>query len=103
MQVAAPATTATSLSEDNLANDLSKWWDSECYASNYDFTGHTKQEHQAIKTLEQTTRFNGERYKIGLLWREDKVKLANKFYSAMEQLKSLERQLQEDKTLKRRY
>ena len=52
-----------------------------------------------MKTMEQTARFTGERYKVGLLWREEEVKLPNKFYSAMGQLKSLERRLQKDDTL----
>ena len=89
-QAATLATTATSIAYDKLANQLSKLWDIESYASNSDVNGHSKEEQRAIKTLEQTTRFNGERYDFGLLWREDEVKLPNKFYSAMGQLKSLE-------------
>ena len=102
-QAATLATTATSIADDKLANPLSKWWDIESYASNFDVTGHSKEEQRAIKTLEQTTRFNGERYEVELLWREDEVKLPNNFYSAMGQLKSLERRLQKDETLKKRY
>ena len=96
------ATTATSIADDKLANQLSNWWDIESYASNCDFTGHSKEEQRAIKTLQQTTRFNGERYEVGLLWREEEVKLPNN-YSAMGQLKSLERRLQKDETLRKRY
>ena len=66
-------------------------------------TGHSKEEQRAIRTLEQTTRFNGERYEVGLLWREDEVKLPNNFYSAIGQLKSLERRLQKDDILRKRY
>ena len=102
-QAATLATTATSIADDKLANQLSKWWNIESYASNCDVTGHSKEEQRAIKTLEQTTRFNGERYEVGLLWREDEVKLPNNFYSAMGQLKSLERRLQKDEALKKRY
>ena len=102
-QAATLATTATSIADDKLANQLSKWWDFESYASNCDVIGHSKEEERAIKTLEQTTQFNGERYEVGLLWREDEVKLPNNFYSAMGQLKSLERRLQKDETLRKRY
>ena len=56
-----------------------------------------------MNTLEQTTRFKGERYEVGLLWREEGVKLPNNFYSAMGQLKSLERRLQKVETLRKRY
>ena len=102
-QAATLATTATSIADDKLANQLSKWWDIESYASNFDVTGHSKDEQRAIKTLEQTTRFNGERYEVGLLWREEEMKLPNNFYSAMGQLKSLERRLQKDETQRNRY
>ena len=97
-QAATLAITATSISDDKLANQLSKWWDIESYASNCEVTGHSKEEQRAIKT-----RFNGERFEVGLQWREDEVKLPINFYSAMGQLKSLERRLQKDETLKKRY
>ena len=101
-QAATLATTATSSADDKLANQ-SKWWEIESYASNCDVTGRSQDEQREIKTLEQTTRFNGERYEVGLLWREEEVKLPNNFYSAMGQLKSLERRLQKDETLRKRY
>ena len=94
------ATTATSITDDKLANQLSKWWDIGPYATKYDVSGHSKVEQRAIKTLERTTRFSGERYEVGLLWREDKMMLPNNFYSAMWQLKSLEQRLQKDEKLK---
>ena len=102
-QVATLATTANSVSEDKLASQLSKWWDIESYASNCDLNGQSMDEHRAIKTLEQTTRFMGERYEVGLLWREDGRKLPNNFYSAMGQLKSPEGRLQKDAMLQKRY
>ena len=37
------------------------------------------------------------------LWRDDEVKLPNNFYSAMEQIKFLERHLPKDEMLKKRY
>ena len=90
-QAATLVTTATSIADDKLANHLSKCWDIESYASNCDVTGHSREEKRAIKTLEQTTRFNGKRNEVGLLWREEEVKLPKNFYSAMGQLESLER------------
>ena len=77
--------------------------DNESYASNCDATGHSEDEQRANKTLEQTTRFTGERYEVRLLWREEEVKLPNNFYSAMGQLNSLERRLQKNDTLRKRY
>ena len=102
-QAATLATTPTSIADDKLANQLSKWWDIESYVSNCDVTGHSKEEQRAIKTLEQTTRFNGESYEVGLLWREDEMKWPNIFHSETGQLKSLEGRLQKDEKLKKRY
>ena len=53
--------------------------------------------------LEQTTGFNGERYEVGLLWREDEMKLPNNFNSAIGHFKSIERRLQKDETIRKRY
>ena len=36
----------------------------ESYASNWDVTGHSKDELRAIKTLEQTTRITGEIFEV---------------------------------------
>ena len=102
-QAATFATTATSIADDKLANQSSRWWDIESYASNCNVTGRSKDEQRAIKTLEQTTRFNGERYEVEFLWREEELKLPNHFYSAMGQLKSLERRLQKNETVRKRY
>ena len=88
-QAATLATTVTSVSEDKLASQLSNWWDIESHAPNCDVIGHSKDEQRAIKTLENLTRFTGERYEVGLFWREEEVKLPNNFYSAKGQLKSL--------------
>ena len=70
-QAATFAKTATSIADDKIANQLRKWWDIESYTSKCDVTGHSKEEQREIKTLQQTTRFNGKRYEVGLLWRED--------------------------------
>ena len=62
---------------------MSKWWDIDSYASNCDVNGHSKEEKRAIKTLEQTTRFNGEGIDVGLRWQDDEVKLPNNLYSLL--------------------
>ena len=39
------ATLATSVADDELADQLSKWWDIDSYASQCHLTGHSKEEH----------------------------------------------------------
>ena len=43
-QAATLATTATAIEDGKLANQLSRWWDIESYASNCGVTGHSKDE-----------------------------------------------------------
>ena len=62
-----------------------------------------KRNNEQSRRWSKQTGFNGERYEVGLLWREDEVNLPNNFYSAMGQLKSLERCLQKDETLRKCY
>ena len=53
--------------------------------------------------MRKATGLKGERYEVGLLWREDDVKLPNNLFSAMGQLTSLERRNQKDEALKNWY
>ena len=54
--------------------------------------------------FETTTKFDGERYEVGLLWKNAKAHLPPKNYnSAVGQLKSLKRRLEKNDNLKRRY
>ena len=102
-QAAALSITAISISDNKFSKQLSKWCVIESYASSCVVTVHSKYEERSIKTLGQTMRFNSERYEVRLLWREDEVNLPNNYYSGMGQLKSLERRLQKDKTLWKRF
>ena len=58
---------------------------------------------RANKILEATTIHDGERYSVGMLWVEDDVTLPNNFYSSLVQLKSLEKRLGKDASLKEPY
>ena len=102
-QAATLAKTEKSIEDEKLANQLNKWWDIETYASNYDGTGHSKEDQRAVRTLQHTTQFYGERYEAEVLWLEDVAMLAKNCYSAMGQLKSLKRRLPKDETLKKRF
>ena len=53
--------------------------------------------------LKATTKFDGEKYDVGLLWKNSKPHLPNNYSSAVSQLKSLERRLEKDANLKQRY
>ena len=49
----------------------------ETYASVCDVSDRSKEEKRAMSILERTTKQNGERYEVGLMWADDNPKLSN--------------------------
>ena len=92
-----------SVSSDPLADQMKKWWDMETYASVCDVSGRSKEEKRAQAILEKTTKHNGERYEVGLLWADDNPNLPNNYYSAYQQFLSMERRLSKNPGLKEAY
>ena len=92
-----------SVAPDPLANQMKKWWDMETYASVCDVSGRSKEEKRALSILERTTKHNGERYEVGLMWADDNPDLPNNYYSAYQQFLSMEKRLEKDLELKEAY
>ena len=88
---------------DPLADQVKTRWSMESYASNCSASGRSKEDDKALEMLKATTKFDGERYEVGLLWKNAKPHLPNNYSSAVSQLKSLERRLEKDENLKQRY
>ena len=88
---------------DPLADRVKSWWSMESYASNCSVSGRSKEDERALEMLKATTKFDGKRYEVGLLWKNAKPPLPNNYSSAVSQLKSLERRLEKDANLKQRY
>ena len=62
----------------------------------------SKEDEKAREMLKATTKFDGERYEVGLLWRNLTTHLPNNYSSAASQMKSLECRLETDPQLKKR-
>ena len=58
---------------------------------------------RAEKILEDTTYHDESHYQVGRLWADEESSLPNNYFSALVQLKSLERRLGRDTELKERY
>ena len=86
-----------------LADQVKTWWSMESYALNCSASGRSKEDNKTLEMLKATTKFDGERYDVGILWKKAKPHLPNKYSSAVCQLKSLERRLEKDENLKQRY
>ena len=63
----------------------------------------SKADQRAEDVLKKTTKFNGSRYEVGLLWAEDDAHVPNNFPSAMSQFTALERRLQKNSSLADKY
>lgn len=57
------------------------------------------EEQQAIKIMEQTTKFNGTKYEIGLLWKYQFISLPNSFEMAKGRLEHLQHKLKKQPKL----
>ena len=88
---------------DPLADQVKSWCSMESYASNCSVSGRSKEDERALEMLKAITKFDGERYEVGLLWKNAKLHLPNNYSSAVSQLKSLERRLEKNVNLKQRY
>ena len=84
----------TASGDDALAEQVKSWWDIESFASRCDVSGRSKEDEKALQMLEQTTKFDGERYEVGLLWKRNDSFLPNNYSSALSQMKSLEYRLE---------
>ena len=58
---------------------------------------------RAQEILETTTIHNGQSYDVGKLWADDNIQLLNNYFSSLVQLKSLEKRLSRDTSLKENY
>ena len=58
---------------------------------------------RATKLFDETTYHDGSRYQVGKLWADDESCLPNNYFSALIQLKTLERRLQKDADLEASY
>ena len=97
------ASCVTASEDDALAEQIKTWWDIESNASRCDVSGRSKEDEKALQMLEQITKFDGERYEVGLLWKRNDPFLPNNYHSALSQMKSLEYRLERKPELKKLY
>ena len=83
-----------------LAEQLRSWYDIESYGVYKQIDSRSAADARAMKILEETTFNDGCRYQVGMLWADEESTLPNNYFSALVQLKSLERRLGKDPQLK---
>ena len=89
--------------DSELADQLRSWYDIESYGAYKQVDSRSAADARALEILEETTYHDGNRYHVGMLWTEADSSLPNNYFSALVQLKSLERRLDKDPELKQLY
>ena len=86
-----------------LASQVKSWYDMESYGALKQVDPRSAADARALDILESTTVHIGKRYDVGMPWAEDNIELPNNYFSAVVQLKSLEKRLTKDQTLREKY
>ena len=86
-----------------LASQVKSWYDMESYGALKHVDPRSSSDARAHEILENTTVHNGKRYNVGMLWAEDNIELPNNYFAALVQLKSLEKRLAKDQTLREKH
>ena len=86
-----------------LACQVKSWYDMESYGAFKQVDPRSAADARAQEILETTTFHNGQRYDVGMLWADDNIQLPNNYFSSLVQLKSLEKRLSRDTSLKETY
>ena len=89
--------------DSELADQLRSWYDIESYGAYKQVDSRSAADARALEILEKTTYHDGNRYHVGMLWTDEDSSLPNNYFSALVQLKSLERRLDKDPELKQLY
>ena len=89
--------------EQDLVEQLRTWNEMESYGAMKELDPRSSADCRAVKILEKTATHDGQRYQVGMLWANDDIDLPNNYYSALVQLKSLEKRLSKDEELWSKY
>ena len=89
--------------EQDLVEQLRTWYELESYGAMKEVDPRSSADRRAVEILEKTTTHDGQRCQIGMLWANDDLDLPNNYYSALVQLKSLEKRLSKDEELRSKY
>ena len=89
--------------EQDLVEQLRTWYELESYGAMKEVDPRSSADRRAVEILKKTTTHDGQRYQVGMLWANDDLDLPNNYYSALVQLKSLEKRLSKDEEFRSKY
>ena len=86
-----------------LADQIRFWYDIEAYWADKQVEPRSAADARAQKICQDTAYHDGCRYPVGMIWADGRNSLRNNCFSALVQLKSLERRLGKYPNLKEQY
>ncbi|XP_028413990.1 uncharacterized protein LOC114536852 [Dendronephthya gigantea] len=93
-----------SISDENLHRRVEEFWRTESFGCSFEGKIPQSMEDQnAIRTLEATTKYTGERYEVGMLWRCENPVLPYNRVLAETSFRNLEKKFQKDPELATAY
>ena len=93
-----------SCEEVSLLNTVERFWEIETYGTKEnDSSLLLMQDQRAIRILEETVSKEKDKYKVGLLWKNDNVELPYNRIVAMNRFNSLEKKFKRDPDIENKY
>ncbi|KAK3748900.1 hypothetical protein QZH41_002891 [Actinostola sp. cb2023] len=90
--------------EEQLLQCVEEWWRTVAFGTKYENeTPRSVEDKKALEILENTVKHLGDRYEVGMLWRDQDVEFPDNRAMSEKRLKSTERRLKRDETLADKY
>ena len=87
----------------SLADQIKTWYELESYGAFKQVDARSAADKRALSVLKYGTFNDGERYIVPMLWNGNESTLPNNYFSSLAQLKSLEKRLDKDPSLREKY
>ena len=87
----------------SLADQIKTWYELESYGAFKQVDARSAADKSALSDLKNDTFHDGERYNVPMLWNDKESTLSNNYFSSLAQLKSLEKRLDKDPSLREKY
>ena len=87
----------------SLADQIETWYELDSYGAFKQVDVRATADKRALSVLKNDTFHDGERYIVPMLWNDKEGTLPNNYFSSLAQLKSLERRLDKDPSLREKY
>ena len=91
-------------SDDLLHRQVQNWWRTDLFGTKFEHQSpRSREDARALEMLEKTVKHCGDRYEVGLLWKDENVELPKNRVMAEKRLESTERMLKRNNEVSEKY